>query len=86
MEGASVVVMMRGTFLGGSTEVEREELPDLSCLDLLRWLNKDISRALRESREAWCLRLPCADELLETLLAVGMGEYNSRVSVHKLAS
>lgn len=26
------------------------------------------------------MRLPCADELLETLLAVGMGEYNSRVS------
>lgn len=61
---------MRGTFLEGSTEGEREELPDLLFLDLLRWLNKDISRALRESREAWCLRLPCADELLEMLLAV----------------
>lgn len=38
MEGASVVVIMRGTVLGlGSTEAEREELPeDFSCLVLLR--------------------------------------------------
>lgn len=45
MEGAWVVVTMRGTSLEGSTELEREELPDLSCLeDLLRWLKRDISR------------------------------------------
>lgn len=63
LEGVSVVLMMRGMAIDGSTEVEREELPDLSCLLRLKWLKRDMSRGLNESRDARWWSVGCGGGL-----------------------